>query len=101
MGFMDKLKGTAKQAMNPVGQMGERDKIMKINQSGVAIGSDGNRLYYCPLASRRLRRRRRSFQAIWTRWNSPFRKSKEVPSSSYQEKAPSAPGWTASVRPPR
>ncbi|HEY4347145.1 MAG TPA: hypothetical protein VGM80_06105 [Gaiellaceae bacterium] len=35
MGFLDKLKGTAKQAMNPVGQMGERDKIMKINKSGI------------------------------------------------------------------
>ncbi len=32
---MDKLKGTAKQAVNPTGQAGERDKIMKINQSGV------------------------------------------------------------------
>ena len=35
MGFLDKLKGTAKQAVNPVGQAGQRDKIMKINQSGV------------------------------------------------------------------
>jgi hypothetical protein len=35
MGFLDKLKGTAKQAINPRGQMGERDKIMKINASGV------------------------------------------------------------------
>jgi len=35
MGFMDKLKGTAKQAANPRGQMAERDKIMRINQSGV------------------------------------------------------------------
>ena len=35
MGFMDKLKGTAKQAMNPVGQAGERDKIMKLNKVGV------------------------------------------------------------------
>jgi hypothetical protein len=35
MGFLDKLKGTAKQAINPVGQMGERDKIMRINQSGI------------------------------------------------------------------
>ena len=35
MGFLDKLKGTAKQAMSPGAQMGERDKIMKINQSGV------------------------------------------------------------------
>ena len=35
MGFMDKLKGTAKQAVSPRGQMGERDKIMRINQAGV------------------------------------------------------------------
>jgi hypothetical protein len=35
MGFMDKMKGTAKQAMSPGAQMGERDKIMKINESGV------------------------------------------------------------------
>jgi hypothetical protein len=35
MGFMDKLKGTAKQALNPVGQAGERDKIMRLNQVGV------------------------------------------------------------------
>jgi hypothetical protein len=35
MGFMDKLKGTAKQAVNPGGQMKERDKIQKINASGV------------------------------------------------------------------
>jgi len=35
MGFMDKMKGTAKQAMSPRAQMGERDKIMKINQSGI------------------------------------------------------------------
>ncbi len=35
MGFLDKLKGTAKQAVNPVGQAGERDKIMRINQVGV------------------------------------------------------------------
>ena len=35
MGFMDKLKGTAKQAINPVGQSGERDKIMKLNKVGV------------------------------------------------------------------
>ena len=35
MGFMDKLKGTAKQAMNPSAQAGERDKIMRINQVGV------------------------------------------------------------------
>ena len=35
MGFMDKLKGTAKQALNPVGQAGQRDKIMKLNKAGV------------------------------------------------------------------
>lgn len=35
MGFMDKLKGTAMQAMNPVGQAATRDKIMRLNQSGV------------------------------------------------------------------
>jgi len=35
MGFLDKVKGTAKQAINPVGQAGERDKIMRINEAGV------------------------------------------------------------------
>lgn len=35
MGFMDKLKGTAKQAINPVGQAGQRDKIMRLNKVGV------------------------------------------------------------------
>jgi hypothetical protein len=35
MGFLDKLKGTAKQALHPVGQAGERDKIMRINEAGV------------------------------------------------------------------
>jgi hypothetical protein len=35
MGFLDKVKGTAKQAMHPGGQMAERDKITRINQSGV------------------------------------------------------------------
>ncbi len=35
MGFLDKMKGTAKQALNPVGQAGERDKIMRINKAGV------------------------------------------------------------------
>jgi hypothetical protein len=35
MGFLDKVKGTAKQALNPVGQAGERDKIMRINQVGI------------------------------------------------------------------
>jgi hypothetical protein len=35
MGFLDKVKGTAKQAMSPGGQMAERDKVTRINQSGV------------------------------------------------------------------
>jgi hypothetical protein len=35
MGFLDKLKGTAKQAMNPVGQAGQRDKITRLNTVGV------------------------------------------------------------------
>jgi hypothetical protein len=35
MGFLDKVKGTAKQAMNPAGQAAQRDKIMRINKSGV------------------------------------------------------------------
>jgi hypothetical protein len=35
MGFLDKLKGTAKQAINPVGQAGERSKIMRLNDVGV------------------------------------------------------------------
>jgi hypothetical protein len=35
MGFLGKVKGTAKQALNPVGQIAERDKIMRINQVGV------------------------------------------------------------------
>ncbi|MBS1881975.1 MAG: hypothetical protein JSS97_03340 [Actinobacteria bacterium] len=35
MGFLDKVKGTAKQAVNPGGQMKERDKIQKINAAGV------------------------------------------------------------------
>ena len=35
MGFLDKVKGTAKQAVNPRGQMAERDKITRINQSGI------------------------------------------------------------------
>src|SRR5262245_25842743 len=35
MGFLDKLKGTAKQAASPGAQMNERDKIQRINQSGV------------------------------------------------------------------
>jgi hypothetical protein len=35
MGFLDKVKGTAKQAVSPGGQMKERDKLQKINASGV------------------------------------------------------------------
>jgi hypothetical protein len=35
MGFLDKIKGTAKQAVNPAGQKHEQDKIMRINESGV------------------------------------------------------------------
>jgi hypothetical protein len=35
MGFLDKVKGTAKQAASPFGQVAERDKIMRVNQSGV------------------------------------------------------------------
>jgi hypothetical protein len=35
MGFLDKMKGTAEQAMSPGAQMGERDKIQRINQAGV------------------------------------------------------------------
>lgn len=35
MGFLDKLKGTAKQAASPGAQMKERDKIQRINQSGI------------------------------------------------------------------
>ncbi len=35
MGFLDKVKGTAKQAINPGGQLKERDKIAKINSAGL------------------------------------------------------------------
>ncbi len=35
MGFMDKLKGTARQAVTPGSQLKERDKITRINASGV------------------------------------------------------------------
>ncbi len=35
MGFLDKVKGTARQAVSPGGQMKERDKLQKINSSGV------------------------------------------------------------------
>lgn len=39
MGFLDKLKGTARQAVNPGGMAGERDKIMRINKSGVQMSA--------------------------------------------------------------
>jgi len=42
MGFLDKVKGTAKQALNPVGQAGERDKIMRINKDGIRTGATVN-----------------------------------------------------------
>ena len=35
MGFLDRIKGTAKQAMSPGPQMAERDKIERLIQSGV------------------------------------------------------------------
>src|SRR5262245_9550632 len=35
MGFLDKLKGTAKQAANPVGAKKDQSKIMKISKEGV------------------------------------------------------------------
>jgi hypothetical protein len=35
VGFLDKLKGTAKQAMSPGAAFSERDKIMRINEVGV------------------------------------------------------------------
>jgi hypothetical protein len=42
MGFLDKMKGTAKQALNPVGQAAERDKIMRINKTGVQMPATVN-----------------------------------------------------------
>src|SRR5205807_8393016 len=42
MGFLDKMKGTAKQALNPVGQSGERDKIMRISNTGVETSATVN-----------------------------------------------------------
>src|SRR5215510_4157806 len=45
-----------------------------------------------PFASRMDMCRWLSFHAMLTRMNSPFRKLNEVPSSSYQENAPFAPG---------
>jgi hypothetical protein len=35
MGFLDKVKGTAKLALNPVGRRGERDRIMRISRTAV------------------------------------------------------------------
>jgi hypothetical protein len=35
VGFFDKMKGTAQQAMSPGAQSSERDKIMKISKTGV------------------------------------------------------------------
>jgi hypothetical protein len=35
MGFFDKVKGTAKQAVHPQDQLAERSKIMRINEFGV------------------------------------------------------------------
>jgi hypothetical protein len=35
MGFLDKVKGTAKQAVTPGQQRDTRDKIMRLNQNGV------------------------------------------------------------------
>jgi hypothetical protein len=35
MGFLDKLKGTAQQAVHPGAMAGQRDKIMRINKTGV------------------------------------------------------------------
>jgi hypothetical protein len=59
MGFLDKLKGTAKQALNPVGQAGERGKIMRINEAGVetpatvdSMQEVGTQLGPCPSACR-------------------------------------------------
>jgi hypothetical protein len=37
MGFLDKLKGTAQQAVKPGAMAGERDKIMRINKTGVQM----------------------------------------------------------------
>lgn len=35
MGFFDKVKGTAKQAVHPQDQLAERSRIMRINEFGV------------------------------------------------------------------
>src|SRR5215470_399573 len=50
-----------------------------------------------PLANCMVNRRRLLLHAAFTRMNSPLRKLNDVPSSSYQENAPSAPGCTHTV----
>ncbi len=42
MGFLDKLKGTAQQAVNPGAMAGQRDKIMRINKVGVQTAATVN-----------------------------------------------------------
>jgi hypothetical protein len=42
MGFLGKLKGTAQQAVKPAAMAGERDKIMRINKSGVQMSATVN-----------------------------------------------------------
>ena len=42
MGFLDKLKGTAKQAVNPGAMASDRDKIMRINKTGVQMSATVN-----------------------------------------------------------
>jgi hypothetical protein len=42
MGFLDKLKGTAQQAVHPGAMAGERDKIMRINKTGVQMPATVN-----------------------------------------------------------
>jgi hypothetical protein len=42
MGFLDKLKGTAQQAVKPGAMAGERDKITRINKTGVQMSATVN-----------------------------------------------------------
>jgi hypothetical protein len=42
MGFMDKLKGTAQQAVRPGAMAGERDKITRLNNTGVQMSATVN-----------------------------------------------------------
>ena len=42
MGFLDKLKGTAQQAVNPKAMAGDRDKIARINKAGVQMPATVN-----------------------------------------------------------